>query len=58
VAYVALGHTHSPSTNGQPFVDRSVTPDGATPPTFRGVWESDPFLRLITNGIAWGLAER
>jgi len=58
VAYVALGHTHSPATNGQPFVDRSVTPDGVTPTTFRGVWETDEFLRLVRNGIAWGLADR
>ncbi|MEZ5410813.1 MAG: ThuA domain-containing protein [Acidimicrobiales bacterium] len=58
VAYVALGHTHSPATNGQPFVDRSVTPDGVTPTTFRGVWESDEFLHLVRNGIAWGLADR
>jgi len=58
VAYVALGHCHSPSTNTQPFVDRSVTPDGRTPLTFRGMWESAPFLQLVRNGIAWGLADR
>ncbi len=58
VAYVALGHTHSPATNGQPFVDRSVTPDGVTPTTFRGVWESGEFLQLVRNGIAWGLGDR
>lgn len=56
VAYFALGHCHSPSTNTQPFVDRSVTPDGATPLTFRGMWETEPFLQLVRNGIAWGLA--
>ena len=58
VAYVALGHCHSPSTNTQPFVDRSVTPDGVTPLTFRGMWEAEPFLQLVRNGISWGLAER
>ena len=58
VAYVALGHCHSPSTNTQPFVDRTVTADGATPPTFRGMWEAPPFLRMVRNGIAWGLADR
>jgi uncharacterized protein len=58
VAYVALGHCHSPSTNSQPFVDRSVTADGATPLTFRGMWEALPFLQLVRNGIAWGLADR
>ncbi len=58
VAYVALGHAHSPATNGQPFVDRSVTPDGVTPTTFRGVWETGEFRQIVRNGIAWGLADR
>jgi type 1 glutamine amidotransferase len=58
VAYVALGHCHSPSTNSQPFVDRTVTDDGATPLAFRGMWEAPPFLQLVRNGIAWGLADR
>jgi hypothetical protein len=58
VAYVALGHCHSPGTNSQPFVDRTVTTDGATPRTFRGMWEAPPFLQLLRNGIAWGVADR
>jgi uncharacterized protein len=58
VAYIALGHCHSPTTNSQPFVDRSVTPDGVTPLTFHGMWESDPFIRLVGNAIAWGRADR
>ena len=36
VAYVALGHCHSPLSNGQPFVDASVADDGVTPTTLRG----------------------
>ena len=31
VAYLALGHCHSPSTNIQPFVDASVDAAGTTP---------------------------
>jgi hypothetical protein len=58
VAYFALGHCHSPSTNGQPFVDASVDPDGRTPPLFRGAWESAPFERLLRNALAWGVAPR
>ena len=54
VAYVALGHCHSPATNGQPFVDPSVDPDGKTPPLFRGAWETEPFQQLLRNGIEWG----
>jgi len=55
VAYVALGHTHSPATNGQPYVDPSVAADGTTPPEFRGSWDTDGFARLVRNGIRWGV---
>ena len=55
VAYVALGHCHSPSTNSQPFVDVSVHPEGKTPPTLRGSWENEHFERLLRNAIEWGL---
>jgi hypothetical protein len=58
VAYVALGHCHSPATNTQPFVDRAVIADGTTPLTFHGMWESPPFVQIVRNGIAWGLADR
>jgi uncharacterized protein len=58
VAYVALGHCHSPATNSQPFVDRSAIADGTTPLTFHGMWEAPPFLQLVRNGLAWGLADR
>ena len=55
VAYVALGHTHSPRSNIQPFVDTSVTPDGVTPTTLRGSWETDAFQTLLRNAMSWGL---
>ncbi len=58
VAYIALGHCHSPSTNIQPFVDTSVDAAGTTPLHFRGPWETDAFERLLCNGIEWGLAAR
>jgi hypothetical protein len=57
VAYIGLGHCHSPTTNIQPFVDASVATDGTTPPLFRGPWETPAFDTLLCNGIAWGLAE-
>jgi hypothetical protein len=57
-AYIALGHCHSPATNSQPFVDPSAMPDGTTPLTFHGMWEAPPFLQLVRNGLAWGLADR
>jgi hypothetical protein len=55
VAYFALGHCHTPSTNIQPFVDASVDPAGTTPPHFRGPWETEAFELLLRNAIAWGL---
>jgi len=58
VAYIALGHCHTPSTNIQPFVDASVDPGGVTPLEFRGPWETDAFGRLLRNGIEWALAAK
>lgn len=55
VAYVGLGHCHSPDSNIQPFVDSSVAADGETPKTFRGSWEHTAFERLVRNAISWGL---
>jgi hypothetical protein len=55
VAYIALGHCHSPRNNVQPFVDASVNPSGTTPTLFRGAWESESFGKLLNNGIEWGI---
>ena len=54
VAYVALGHCHSRTTNSQPFVDASVDAAGKTPTTFRGAWETTAFGRILDNTLAWG----
>ena len=56
VIYVALGHTHAPENNSQPFVDESVSQDGSTPMTFRGVWDNPNFRKLVQNGVNWGVA--
>jgi type 1 glutamine amidotransferase len=55
VAYFALGHCHTPTTNIQPWVDASVDPEGTTPPQFRGPWETAAFQQLLRNAVAWGL---
>ena len=50
VTYFALGHCHNP-------VIRAARPADATdstPPTFRGAWETDTFIALLRNAIAWG----
>ena len=47
VTYFALGHCHNPaSRQGRPATDE--------PPTFRGSWETDAFIKLLRNAIAWG----
>ena len=57
VAYIALGHCHSPLNNVQPFVDASVDAAGSTPLVFRGAWETQPFQQLLRNGITWGIKQ-
>lgn len=56
VAYVALGHCHSPRNDVQPL-DASVNPSGTTPMLFRGSWETELFAKLLSNGIEWGIDE-
>ncbi|HEX2276085.1 MAG TPA: ThuA domain-containing protein [Candidatus Tectomicrobia bacterium] len=55
VVYIALGHCHSPTDNRQRIVDSSVQTSGDAPRLFRGSWETEPFERLLCNGIAWGI---
>jgi hypothetical protein len=50
VAYFALGHCHNPAIRGA----RAADPSDTTPPVFRGAWESDAFIALLRNAIAWG----
>jgi hypothetical protein len=54
IAYIALGHCHSPLNNVQPFVDASVDAAGTTPKVFRGAWETAAFATLLRNGVRWG----
>ncbi len=55
VTYIALGHCYSPISRRQPTVDASVHASGSVPNLFRGAWETEPFERLLRNGIAWGI---
>ena len=51
VAYVALGHCHTPAIRAaRAFTD----PNDKTPDTFHGPWDSAVFLTLLGNAIAWG----
>ena len=53
ICYIALGHTHSPTNNAQPFVDSSVSTNGVTPKTFRGAWENESFNQILENVCSW-----
>ena len=50
VAYFALGHCHNPAIR-----PTRTDPADTTPPTFHGAWESDTFIALLRNAIAWGV---
>jgi hypothetical protein len=50
VTYFALGHCHNPASR------QSRPLDSTEPPTFRGSWENDAFIKLLRNAIAWGTA--
>ena len=52
VGYFALGHCHNPDIRA----GRPADPADHTPLTFRGSWESDAFIALLRNAIAWGVA--
>jgi len=51
VTYFALGHCHNPAIRAA----RPFDPADTTPPTFRVPWETDAFITLLRNGIAWGV---
>jgi uncharacterized protein len=52
VTYIALGHCHSPASR-----TASGAADAA-PAVYRGSWDSDAFMFLLGNAIAWGVAAR
>jgi uncharacterized protein len=51
VTYFALGHCHNPAIRAA----RAPDPTDTTPLTFRGSWETDAFVTLLRNAIAWGV---
>ena len=53
VAYLTLGHCHNPAIRAA----RTPDPTDTTPLTFRGSWETDAFITLLRNAIAWGVGD-
>jgi type 1 glutamine amidotransferase len=56
VAYFALGHCHSPTTNVQVTVASNIDANNEVPRFFKGVWNSEHYQQLIKNAIEWGTA--
>lgn len=54
VIYYALGHCHNPAIRA----GRPADPTDTTPANFRSPWESEAFLTLLRNAIAWGIGQR
>jgi hypothetical protein len=50
VTYFALGHCHNPAIRAARAPDLRDN----TPATFHGAWETDAFITLLRNAIAWG----
>ena len=48
VTYFAFGHCHNPAS-------REGRASDGQPPTFRGPWETDAYITLLRNAIAWGM---
>ncbi len=46
VTYFAFGHCHDP-------LSRPASAGDTTPPVFRGAWDTDAFVTLLRNAIAW-----
>jgi uncharacterized protein len=51
VTYFALGHCHNPAIRAA----RAADPTDTTPAVFLGAWDSDAFIALLRNAIAWGM---
>ena len=55
VTYIALGHCHSPASRARPTVDPSPEATDDKPEVLRATWESDEYMQLLRNAIAWGV---
>jgi type 1 glutamine amidotransferase len=53
VTYFALGHCHNPAIRA---LRANADPADTTPPIFRVPWETEAFVTLLRNSIAWGIS--
>ena len=54
VTYIALGHRSAPRQN-KPVVDPNLDRAAASPAVLATTWESDAYIQLLRNAIAWGV---
>jgi len=52
VTYFALGHSHNPAIRA---ARANADPADKTPPIFRVPWETEAFVTLLRNAVAWGI---
>jgi uncharacterized protein len=53
VTYLALGHCHNPYSR----MGRTAGGGNEPPTTFRGAWETQAFSILLSNAMAWAMAQ-
>jgi len=54
VTYIALGHRSAPRQN-QPAADPNPDAAGVRSAVLSTTWESDAYIQLLRNAIAWGM---
>jgi hypothetical protein len=54
VTYIALGHC-SPASQSRLAVDPNLEDSGGRPAGLLATWESDAYIQLLRNSIAWGM---
>ena len=55
VTYIALGHCHSTANPRRRSTDPSPGAAGVRPAMLSATWESDAYMQLLRNAIAWGV---
>ena len=55
VAYIALGHCHSPASQTNHAFDETIEDPESMPKSFRASWEVEEYVQMLRNGIDWGV---
>ena len=55
VAYIALGHCHSPASQTNHAFDETIEDPESMPAAFRASWDVEEYVQMLRNGIDWGV---